>query len=282
MADEKDQKVTDKDFEDFIKHELDDELDVNDVEVDDPEEETEDESDLEEESDEDVEDNDETVDDEVDEPDDESEPEPETNLNPDLVEQNKQLLALVKNLTSAQAKPEPKKEVEPEKDLSEEKVFKDVAEILDLDEGESAKFAALLKLMKVQTTETAVSEALKATPNTVKEVVSTQKTMDDIRTQFYKDHPALDGFKSVVGMIAKQVAENNQDESIENIFEQTATEAYKALNIDPKKAKKQNASSDSKTGKKKKPAFANTSSARKQQKKKSGFEQQVDEMLALD
>lgn len=209
------------------------------------------------------------------------------NLSSDLVEQNKQLQALVKNLTEAQQKP--KEEEPPPKAFHEEEIFTEMAEELGLDDTGLEKFKQFIGAMTQRVTNESVQEAMRATPSAVQQTMKTQQTLESVRNDFYEAHPALDAVKPFVSQIAKQISEADPNKNLETVLSETADQAYKSLGISAKDVAKQRkrikgkrASEGDEAGKRKKPAFAKASGARKKAPKLSKEEQEMEDMLALD
>jgi uncharacterized membrane-anchored protein YjiN (DUF445 family) len=197
----------------------------------------------------------------------------------DLIEQNKQLMATVQRLMDTA-----EKKIVPEekpKDLFEDPAFKDFVEELGVDEVGAAKVMGFLKLMEQRMVQSAVDQAMKATPEVVSKNLQHKETMESIKTKFYEQHEILTEFKPLVGQAAQLLADEHPDWTIQKILEEAANKSYKVLGVDPNK-KKELSNSGSEAGKRKTPAFAKTSGARQAPEKKSGFEKELDAMLALE
>lgn len=209
------------------------------------------------------------------------------NLSSDLVEQNKQLQALVKNLVETQKKPEEPEA--PPKAFHEEEIFTEMAEELGLDDTGLEKFKQFIGAMTQRVTNDSVQEAMRATPSAVQHTMRTQQTLENVRNDFYEAHPALDAVKPFVSQIAKQISEADPNKNLETVLTETADQAYKSLGLSAKDIAKQRkrikgkrASEGDEAGKRKKPAFAKASGARKKAPKLSREEQEMEDMLALD
>lgn len=201
-----------------------------------------------------------------------------SDISKDLIEQNKQLMAIVKNFMEQNTK---KAEVVApvEKDLLEEETFKDLLAELGLDEVGGQKFGAFFKMLQLKTVKDAVDQAMRVTPNLINDTITTKETMQEIKRKFYDEHKILNEFQPLVSQVAKQIAQENPSLILDEVLKKTAEKAYKVLSIDPKKI---NAKTGNETGKRENPGFATTTGSRKAPDKLTLQEQELADMLALD
>lgn len=206
-------------------------------------------------------------------------------LSEDLVEQNKQLQAIIKNLTSQQkaAAAEPA-EAEAAKvtALKDDETFKAVAEELGLDELGSQKLSLFMETVMDRAEKKAIDQTMQAVPTTINQTIDNRTRLEKIKTKFYDDNPILSSVQPYVSQIANQISQQEPDLSVEDVLGRTAEKAYQNLGISKDQIKKGKSNAKGEAGKRRKPAFAKTSGSRKKQAEPSKFEQEIGAMLALD
>jgi len=204
----------------------------------------------------------------------------EGKTNSELLEELKQLRALVNNLSDKKAEVK-EAEVEVVKDLLEEDAFKDLVEELNLDENSAKKLGTVLKLVMLKSEQSAVEKVMRETPNVVNSTIQNKETLSKIREKFYSDHPILAEFPDLVSVSANTLAKEDNTLTMQELLNKTAEKVYKVLGVDKDKIKQVGSKQKGEeAGKGKKPAFAESSGSRKAPEKKSDFQQQIDAMMS--
>jgi len=165
--------------------------------------------------------------------------------------------------------------------LYETDEFKNLTEAFDWDKDEVSAF----KLFQDKANERSLNHALqqmqRIAPGLVTNTINNQNDLNDIRTRFYDDNPALAGIKPYVAQVASQIAQTKGNKaSISDVLEEAAVQVYKALKIDKDKFSKENNGNKAEKGKK--PAFPKSKGSRKTAPKTTKLASDIDAMLAID
>jgi len=201
-----------------------------------------------------------------------------------LEAQNEKLLDAINKLIQKEDKEKDKKENSSDTDIFDSPEFDSFIDEMDYDDKETKALKTFLTAFEKQVHNKTVNKLMEATPKLVTKTMVNQKDLEQIKTDFYNDHPKLKNVQKYVAATAKEVAEKEgAGFDLKKVLKKTAKIIYKELGIKYKKEKKHK-DGDSKTGKvKKKPAFAKHKGSRKGAKKKksSGVQSEIDEMNEL-
>lgn len=217
-------------------------------------------------------DEDEGGDEEDEEESEESNTDPNADIIAQLQEQNRQLTEALKNVSEHKDKVEEKPK---EPSLFESEGFSALGEALELDKAGATLLQTFLEKYGNHIASKAANDALDRTPELVTTQITKSNQAEEVKKNFYDNHPALESIKPYVAQVANTVAQENGSLTVAQVLEETAKRAYTNLNIDPKKVNKAQKSG------KRKPAFAKApKSGRKAKPKKTALQTDIDRMMA--
>ena len=157
-----------------------------------------------------------------------------------LKAQNAQLLAQVNELSGVTPVPKPaEKPAEGQENPKPEAEIdflgdQDLEELLDSKEN----FNKFMNQVYQQARRDAAEQTLLSIPSVVGNQVRMQTSLNNAIKEFYDDNPELAQARPYVGRVADQVASENPDWTMSQIFAEVATRAKKGLGLSTKPGKK--------------------------------------------
>jgi len=189
--------------------------------------------------------------------------------------QKDRMLSIIENMQNDHKK-ETKKVDESRPDIYASDAFKNVLNVLDMDEDEGKVFVAFMQQLQNDTQQKAVQQAMIDTPEVVNKYVNRNAVLTNMRKKFYEDNPQLEAVSSYVSAIANDISAKDAGMAMEDVLKEAATKAYKALNIKKEIVK------DMKKSGGRKPAFAKgTKGSRKKTPKKNKLQSDINDLLNL-
>lgn len=186
-----------------------------------------------------------------------------------LKQQNAALLARINEMSGTQ-----KTEITPKDQTNLEKVFEklDLDTVIDKKENFIEFFTGFAKAIQAETSK----QVIERVPDVTQQVLTRKQAMNDVRDNFYKEHPELVNVKQYVAVTANTVASENPDWKIPEVLEEAAKRSRDALGIN-----KLDRNSPVITNKKK-PAFAKPKGGQrsKAEPKVSKLQQELDDFNA--
>lgn len=201
----------------------------------------------------------------------------------ELEAQNKLLLNLL-NKGKDEDSDEPEAEAEAEiTNPIESEAFTKLAEAMDWDSDETSMMKDFFSLMMDYNNVTVMKEANKSIPDIVNSTMTQKEKQVAVHKKFYDDNSELSHVKGYVSQVAKDVTKEfkkaQKSFDVQDVLNETAKRAYKALGI--KKSGKKKETDEPARGKKR-PAFPRKPGVRKAPVKKSSFGKDVEAMIELD
>lgn len=154
-----------------------------------------------------------------------------------LMEQNKNLLKLVGELSEKVGTPKPSTSAP--SNIGEEVTLEALLENIDFDEimESKAKFMDFFKRAISTVRQDTVKELTGVIPQVVTPHIQQQVSLQEMHRVFYENNPELSGLKGYVTQLAQELSTNNPEWNIGKVLEETAktAKANLGLNVIPNK-----------------------------------------------